>query len=87
MREFRDANWRETVGKASSVRVYQGGMEEVERETGRQLERVDTGRPETFIREYDSFWLRLSAYRKGADAIIHCQPGSSIGTPVRYKKE
>ncbi|MBI2584138.1 MAG: hypothetical protein HYW25_05705 [Candidatus Aenigmarchaeota archaeon] len=84
MRDFRDANWRETVEKADSVRVYQGGIEEVERETGRQLERVDTGKPETFIRGDDTLWLRIRAYQQGADAVVHCQPGSSIGTPVRY---
>ncbi len=30
--------------------------------------------------------LRAQAYLLGADAIAHYQPGSSIGTPVRFKK-
>lgn len=70
------------------IRVYQGSIDEVSAETGRKLERVEVEGSHTFIRtneEYgETFWLRVRAALLGADAIVHYQPGSSIGTPVRY---
>ena len=68
----------ELTENIKDVRVYQGSLENVER--------VDTGNPETFIRASDTFGLRVKAYLLGADAVVEYQPGSSIGTPVKFKK-
>lgn len=67
-----------------NIRIYQGTIEEVSEDLGRKLERVDIRGPETFIKEINTLQLRLLAKIVGADAIVHYQPGSSIGTPVRF---
>jgi len=68
--------------------VYQGSIDEVSKDLGKKLARVDTGKPETFIRipstENINLKLRLRAKELGADAIVHYQPISAIGTPVRF---
>jgi len=53
---------------------------------GFALERVDTKDPKTYIAAEDTFYLRVKAHLMGADAIVHYQPGSAIGTPVKYAK-
>lgn len=82
---FRERNLADIVEKIKPIRLYQGTLEEVERDLGQPLERVDTGRPETYIQEQGPFWLRVEAYLLGANAVVHYQPGSAIGTPVRFK--
>jgi len=82
--QYKIANLNDIKEKVKDVRIYQGNFDEVQRELGRSLERVDTGKPETFLEAHGPLWLRVEAYLHGADAIIHYQPGSSIGTPVRY---
>lgn len=84
VRQYIEANLADIREKIEGINVYQGTVGEVERETGKHLERVDIGRPETFLKARDTFWLRVEAYLRGADAVVHYQPGSSIGTPVRY---
>lgn len=84
--QFREANLNDIREKIKDIRVYQGTMDEVQKELG-PLERIDTGKPETFLEEVNTFWLRVKAYLNGADAIVHYQPGSSIGTPVRYSNK
>jgi len=76
--EFEKANLADLEKAVKDIKVYQGTIEGVER--------IDTGKPETFIKAKDTFWLRVKAYNLGADAVINYQPGSSIGTPVKYKK-
>ncbi len=70
------------------IRVYQGTIDEVSEDLGKELERVDINQPETFIQAPDSknknLALRLLAKYLGADAIVHYQPGSALGTPVRF---
>ncbi len=80
-------NRDELSKKIKHIRIYQATIPEVERITGKELEIVDTKRPEQFIECQDSFWLRVQSYQLGADAVVHYQPGSAIGTPVRFKKE
>lgn len=82
---FREKNSNDILEKIKDIRLYQGTMEEVAGDIGRSLERVDTGRAATYLHKDDSFWLRVEAYLLGADAIVHYQPGSAIGTPVRFK--
>ncbi len=84
---FRDQNLANIAERIKPIRLYQGTMEEVERDLGRPLERVDTGKPETYIQKKDPFWLRVEAYLLGANAVAHYQPGSAIGTPVRFKEK
>ncbi|MFC1723365.1 hypothetical protein ACFL0V_04450 [Nanoarchaeota archaeon] len=84
VKAVRQANTDEAVEKIGPIKVYQGSQGEVQQELGRQLERVDIGRPETFIKASDLFSLRIAAYRHGADAVVRYQPGSAIGTPVRF---
>lgn len=84
---FRQQNLRDIQERVKDIRLYQGTLEEVERDFQRPLERVDTGKPETYIKEQDPFWLRVEAYLLGANAVVHYQPGSVIGTLVRFKEK
>ncbi len=77
------AYWRE---RAEKIPVYQGSIDEVAEELGVQLKRVDTNNPIKYIRAEDHFLLRVNAFLMGADAVVHSQPGSSIGTPVKIIK-
>jgi len=83
---FKQLNLEDIEEKISGIRVYQGTIGELQSELGKPLRRVETDKPETFIEAHDPFWLRVKAYQLGADAVVHYQPGSSIGTPVRYSK-
>lgn len=83
--EFQKANLEDLKDAIKDIKIYQGTTEEVEKELGVELKRIDTGKPETFIQGEDSFWLRVKAHLLGADAVVHYQPGSAIGTPVKYK--
>lgn len=82
--QFKNANMADLREAVKDIKVYQGTIEEVSEDLGKGLERIDTGKPETFIKGKDTFWLRVKAHIFGADAVVHYQPGSSIGTPVRY---
>lgn len=84
--EFEKANSRDLNEALSKIRFYQGTIDEVSKDLGKTLARVDTKKLNTFIRAQDDHDLRWQAYLLGADAVIHCQPGSSIGTPVRFSK-
>ena len=84
-RNFEKKNLADIEEKIKPIRLYQGTIEEVERDIGRPLERVDTNLPETYIQREDIFWLRVQTYLLGGDAVVHYQPGSAIGTPVRFK--
>jgi hypothetical protein len=95
--EIVTANQMDLNDKIKDIRLYQGGLEEVAAVLGKELELVDTGKPQTFIKvekrdgSYasilpDTDWLRLEAFKLHADAVIHYQPGSAIGTPVRIKR-
>ena len=81
---FQQLNSRDLSIALSEIRLYQGTIDEVERDLGRKLARVDTKKPNTFIRADNDYDLRLKAHLLGADAIVHYQPGSSIGTPVEF---
>jgi len=75
---------------ADPIKVYQGSIGEASNELDRPLERVDTGKPETFIRHGDRspnalLFLRAHTALLGGNAVVHYQPGSAIGTPVRYR--
>lgn len=76
-------NKKDIDEKIKDIRIFQGTIKEVERDLGVPLERVDTGKSETFIKAESDYFLRTEAYRAGADLIVHYQPGSSIGTPVK----
>lgn len=80
------ANMADANQRTQHIRIYQGSMEEVERDLGKPLQRVDLKGPLTYLKAGDDVWLRIQAHNVGADAIIHCQPGSAMGTPVRYVK-
>ena len=82
---LRESNLNDIAEKIKDIRLYQGTLEEVQQDIGKPLERVDTGKPETYLQKDDPFWLRVEAYLLGANAVVHYQPGSAIGTPVRFK--
>jgi len=82
--EFKNRNMDDLTEAVKDIRVYQEPVAGVEQALGRPLEIVDTGKSETFIKDKDSFWLRVKAYCLGANAVVDYQPGSSIGTPVKY---
>lgn len=85
LEEFCMKRLKESV---KDIKVYQGSIDEVSKDLGEELERVDTGEPETFIRAYSdidrNLKLRLIAKKLGADAIVHYQPESFVGTPVKF---
>lgn len=85
--KYREDNLKDIKNKIKDIRVYQGTIDEVQKELGRPLKRVETNKPETFLQENNPFWLRVEAYLLGANAIVHYQPGSSIGTPVKYNNK
>jgi len=84
---YKTQNLEDIRKKIQDIRVYQGTIEEIQAEIGVDVRRVDTEKPETYLTAKNSFWLRVEAYLLGADAVVHCQPGSSIGTPVKYADE
>ncbi len=84
VRNYYGANLKDADQRTQHIRIYQGSMEEVESDLGKPLQRVDLKGPKTYLKAPDELWLRIQAHNVGADAIIHCQPGSAIGTPVRY---
>jgi hypothetical protein len=81
--KIEQANQTEINEKVKGIKIFQGTIAEVEAELNVALKMIDTGKPEKFIKATDTFWLRAKARRIGADAIVHYQPGSSIGTPVQ----
>lgn len=84
VKQYTEANLTEAEKKVKDVRVFQGTVDEISGELGRPLERVDTGKAETFLWGSDMLNLRILAYKMGANAVVHYQPGSAMGTPVRY---
>jgi len=89
-REILESHIQALSDLADPVKVYQGSIGEVSNDLDRPLERVDTGNPETFIRRDDRgpdalLFLKAHTALLGGDAVVHYQPGSAIGTPVRYK--
>lgn len=84
---FQQANLMDLRKKVKDIKLYQGGFSEVSERLRRKLEIVDTGKPETYISAENNFDLRVKAYGLGANAVIHCKSGSSVGTPVRYKEQ
>jgi len=87
LEHFQQANLTNLTEKIKDIRLYPGGFSEVSKKLGRRLEIVDTGKPETFISAENKFDLRIKAYGLRANAVIHYNPSSSIGTPVRYKEQ
>lgn len=87
VRKFKEKNLSELMENIKDIRIYQGSIEEVSRESACEAKRVDTGKPETYLKAENELELRIKAYYLGADAIVHCQPGSAIGTPVKFYKK
>ncbi len=80
---------------AEFIRLYQGSIDEVERDLNMRLKRIDTQTPETFLRERSHLWLRVKAAEFGANAVVHyrTQRDSTthgdyltfhVGTPVKF---
>ena len=85
--QYRAANLDDIKDKIKNIKVYQGTIDEVQRELGVQLKMVETGTPETFLKEHNTFSLMIKAYLLGADAIVHYQPNCVAGTPVKFLSE
>lgn len=77
-------NQDDLVEAVKDVRLYQGSIDEVAEDLKTSMERIDTGEPKTYICNDDPFKLRVEAAILGADAVVHYQRGSSMGTPVRF---
>jgi len=87
VREYRKHNLLDAAGKTKNIRVHQLSLSDLEKELGKPVERVDTGRSESFITAGTTLDLRMQAYRLGANAVACYQPGSAIGTPVKILEE
>ena len=83
---IRGENMKDLTKAVKDIKVYQLPMDDVSKLLNKELELVDTKNPETFIKAEDTFWLRVRAHELDADAVVTYNPGSSIGTPVRFKK-
>jgi len=81
---YRLANFKDLEKEVESISVYQGSMEEISNELHRELERVDIDHSAKYLHSDDPYWLRAEAWALGADAVVHYQPGSATGTPVRF---
>lgn len=81
-----DENKKEAQEKTKNIKIYQGPLDEVEKELGKKLEIINTEGPQTFLHTDSVELMVAEAYVLGADAIVHYQPGSAIGTPVKFKK-
>ena len=84
--ELKEKNVKELNELIKDIRMYQGNIEEMEKELG-ALERVDTGKAETWIKKPNTLLLRYKAWKMNADAIVHYAVGSATGTPVKFKKK
>ena len=84
MRDYKDTNMKDLENGIKDIRVYQDSKNNVEGDLGRNLERVETGKPETFIYAENLFLLRVKAYSLGADAVVNYRSNPSVGTPVKY---
>ncbi len=82
-REIRTANERGIDEKIKDIKVFQGTIGEIEKSLGVKLEMVELSKPETFIKADNIYWLRAEAGRAGANLVVHYQPGSAVGTPVK----
>jgi uncharacterized protein YbjQ (UPF0145 family) len=89
--DINKANSEETTNnlknEVKGINVYQGSIEEIEKQIGRELQLVDTGpnEPRKFVEAIDSFWLSAIASGLGANAIVNFQSGSPAkGTPVKF---
>ncbi|MBI2146117.1 hypothetical protein HYU22_02145 [Candidatus Woesearchaeota archaeon] len=85
--QYYQKNLHDIQAKVNCIPILQSSMTEAESILGSPLEYVDTGSMDTFLQASDRLWLRVQAYQLGASAIVHYQPGSAIGTPVRSKKK
>lgn len=98
-KEFKEKNGREEMQRleklAAPIRLYQGSIAEVERDLNMRLKRIDTQTPETFLKEYEAFDLRVKAAQLGANAVVHyrvqkmevgydCDDDFHLGTPVKF---
>jgi hypothetical protein len=89
VRTFKDAIWHGAIKtieeETKNIKIYQVGMNELEKITGRNLEIVPSGKQKEFIEAEEDFWLLAEASGLGADAIIEYKAGSPVrGTPVRF---
>lgn len=90
--DFRARNRKEQVEKENEIipgiETYQGGLEEVANQLDAQLEYVNTGNPEKFLRGSDRD-LRLEAANLGAELLINYTSTGreAIATPVKHVNE
>jgi len=82
--DLRSTNLRDLEDEIKDISLYQGSIREVSDELQRDLERVDTGNSSKYLHTKDPLWLRARAWVLDADAVVHYQPGSATGTPVKF---
>ncbi len=91
VKEIGESNMEDLRKYVEEIKLYQGNMEEISKDLGVELKRVDRNdnydKHRTFMQQMDDFWLRVEAFCVGADAVVHYQPGSAIGTPVKFVKK
>ncbi len=85
--QIKQQNTEEMEGEVRHIRLYQGSIKEVERDLDTVLTRVDTKKPETYLHAENPLMLRVRAHLLGANAVVHYQPSSAIGTPVKFKEK
>lgn len=81
---FKAKNMADAEEKLKHIKVYQIDVSSLEKQLKKPLEIVDTGRAEQYLAASDTFYLRIEAYRLGADAISNLQAFDNYlaGTPV-----
>jgi len=90
LEEIRESNIQDIKNRIKDIGIFQGSIAEVEKQIGAELEIISskekTWEKTEFMKEHDIFQLKAHACLAGADAIVHYQTGSALGTPVKIKK-
>ena len=86
-------NTEEIENLVNHIEIYQGSIDEVEKNLGRKLEYIDTDKADKFIKgqsciriDGEKFWLRVAGYQLGAELLVNYNPQFSIATPVRFAR-
>lgn len=79
--EYQEKNKEEAREKTNKIKIYQGDIEEIEKQTGRKLEIVDTGERRNYLIGYPKTMSTLTCLM-GGDVVVHYD--GKRGTPARF---
>jgi hypothetical protein len=77
-------NYTNLRKELDKINIYQLSIGDAENKLKTTLEIIETGSQQKFLKAQNDSNLLLKAYILGADAIVEYQPGSAMGTPVKF---